>query len=95
MQDLLESLIKDTAIYWQKWIAKSKYKGRWREAVHRSALVLKVSPIAAGRAPHLRFQMLVFEETGAIVAAPTFALPEHIGGPRNWRVGVPNAGDRS
>lgn len=68
-RQLLESLIKDTQIYWQKWIAKSIYKGRWREAVHRSALVLK---------------MLVFEETGAIVAAPTFALPEHIGGPRNW-----------
>ncbi|KAK1924009.1 Six-hairpin glycosidase-like protein [Papiliotrema laurentii] len=66
---LLESLMKDTSTYWQKWIAQSKYKGKWREAVHRSALVLK---------------MLVFEETGAIVAAPTFSLPEHIGGPRNW-----------
>lgn len=28
--------------------------------------------------------MLVFEETGAVVAAPTFSLPEHIGGGRNW-----------
>jgi GH15 family glucan-1,4-alpha-glucosidase len=37
---LLENLIRDTSRYWQTWIAKSKYKGKWREAVHRSALVL-------------------------------------------------------
>lgn len=28
--------------------------------------------------------MLVYEETGAIIAAPTFSLPEHIGGTRQW-----------
>ncbi|ORX35652.1 Six-hairpin glycosidase-like protein [Kockovaella imperatae] len=66
---LLESLISDTQVYWQKWISKCRYRGKWREAVQRSALVLK---------------MLVFEETGAIIAAPTFALPEHVGGSRNW-----------
>ncbi|GFZ46845.1 Uncharacterized protein JCM24511_04065 [Saitozyma sp. JCM 24511] len=66
---LLNALMRDTHLYWQGWIGKSKYKGRWREAVHRSALVLK---------------MLVFEETGAIVAAPTFSLPEHLSGQRNW-----------
>ncbi|KAI5453257.1 hypothetical protein NCC49_006280 [Naganishia albida] len=68
-RDLLKGLRNETTNFWQKWIGKSKYKGRWREAVHRSALTLK---------------MLVFEETGAIVAAPTFSLPEHIGGERNW-----------
>ncbi|ORY26126.1 Six-hairpin glycosidase-like protein [Naematelia encephala] len=68
-RSLLEALIRDTNRYWQGWINQSKYKGRWREAVHRSALVLK---------------MLVFEETGAIIAAPTFSLPEHVGGGRNW-----------
>lgn len=67
--ELLQGLQRDTMRYWQHWISQSKYTGRWREVVHRSALTLK---------------MLVFEETGAIVAAPTFSLPEAIGGGRNW-----------
>ncbi|CAK9781214.1 unnamed protein product [Cutaneotrichosporon oleaginosum] len=66
---LLETICSDTNDYWNRWISKCKYRGRWREAVRRSALTLK---------------MLVYEETGAIVAAPTFSLPEYIGGVRNW-----------
>ncbi len=58
-----------TVNYWRNWISKSQYKGRWREMVNRSALILK---------------LLTFEPTGAIVAAPTCSLPEGIGGTRNW-----------
>nr|KIR85221.1 glycosyl hydrolase [Cryptococcus tetragattii IND107] len=68
-ESLIEALIRDTTSYWKKWIGGIKYSGRWRQAMLRSALTLK---------------MLVFEETGAIVAAPTFSLPEFIGGQRNW-----------
>jgi GH15 family glucan-1,4-alpha-glucosidase len=64
-----ERLFHETVRYWRKWIGQSTYKGRWRESVHRSALVLK---------------LLTFEPTGAIVAAPTCSLPESLGGPRNW-----------
>ncbi|CAE6417529.1 unnamed protein product [Rhizoctonia solani] len=66
---LINSLLAETTSFWQSWISKSTYRGSWREAVHRSALALK---------------LLIFEPTGAIVASPTFSLPEHIGGTRNW-----------
>ena len=32
----------DTVRFWREWIAQSKYTGRWREVVNRSALVLKL-----------------------------------------------------
>ncbi len=62
-------LLEDTVSYWKSWIGRCTYRGRWREHVKRSALALK---------------LLTFEPTGAIVAAPTTSLPEHIGGGRNW-----------
>jgi GH15 family glucan-1,4-alpha-glucosidase len=58
-----------TIEYWRGWLAKSRYQGRWREVVHRSALTLK---------------LLTYRPTGGIVAAPTTSLPEHLGGGRNW-----------
>jgi GH15 family glucan-1,4-alpha-glucosidase len=64
-----EKLFDDTIHFWRQWIAKCTYRGRWREMVQRSALLLK---------------LLTFEPTGAIVAAPTCSLPESLGGARNW-----------
>jgi GH15 family glucan-1,4-alpha-glucosidase len=65
----MEELFQETVGYWNRWLARCTYRGRWREIVHRSALTLK---------------LLTFEPTGAIVAAPTCSLPEYLGGPRNW-----------
>src|SRR6266404_912837 len=67
--EFVEQRFHETARFWRKWIAKSKYKGRWREMVNRSALMLK---------------LLSSREHGSLIAAPTFSLPEEIGGVRNW-----------
>ncbi len=58
-----------TLSYWQTEVAGCGYTGRWREDIIRSYLTL---------------HLLVYEPTGAIIAAPTTSLPEEIGGERNW-----------
>ncbi len=66
---LVAAAFKTTSDYWRQWVAQSDYGGRWREVVNRSALMLK---------------LLTSVEHGSIIAAPTFGLPEAIGGTRNW-----------
>ena len=67
--DYVSEAFKETMTYWHRWVRRSTYKGRWREMVKRSALTLK---------------MLVSQRHGSLVAAPTFGLPEDLGGERNW-----------
>jgi GH15 family glucan-1,4-alpha-glucosidase len=64
-----DDLLTRTQDFWQSWVSQSRYRGRWREMVQRSALALK---------------LLVYHPTGALVAAPTTSLPEEPGGGRNW-----------
>jgi GH15 family glucan-1,4-alpha-glucosidase len=67
--DFVPESFKETTTFWRRWIRRSRYTGRWRETVHRSALTLK---------------LLTSKIHGSIVAAPTFGLPEELGGERNW-----------
>ena len=64
-----DELFHHTVSYWQRWLSRSRYRGRWREMVERSLLTLK---------------LLTYVPTGAMVAAPTCGLPETIAGVRNW-----------
>jgi len=61
--------LERTKVYWMGWLARTTVFSQYREAVERSALVLK---------------LLAYQETGAILAAVTTSLPETIGDVRNW-----------
>jgi GH15 family glucan-1,4-alpha-glucosidase len=67
--DYVTNVFKETMNYWLEWVGRSQYRGRWREMVNRSALTLK---------------LLTSLLHGSLVAAPTFGLPERVGGERNW-----------
>ena len=65
----VRNLFDETVAFWKAWLGQSTYTGRWREALHRSAITLK---------------LMTYAPSGGLVAAPTAALPEQIGGERNW-----------
>ncbi|HEY2332550.1 MAG TPA: glycoside hydrolase family 15 protein [Acidimicrobiales bacterium] len=65
----VSALALETQAFWQGWLEQCTYRGRWREAVERSAITLK---------------LLTYAPSGGLIAAPTAGLPEQVGGPRNW-----------
>jgi pentatricopeptide repeat protein len=65
----IQALFDETVGFWRSWLAGSTYTGRWREAIQRSAITLK---------------LMTYAPSGGLVAAPTAALPEQVGGERNW-----------
>jgi alpha,alpha-trehalase len=64
-----ERLLDETIAAWTVWSDHTTYDGIGAADVRHSAVVLRG---------------LLFEETGALLAAPTTSLPEWLGGARNW-----------
>lgn len=58
-----------TKSYWMDWVYRTRVPERYKDIVIRSLITLK---------------LLMFQRTGAVIAAPTTSLPEIIGGERNW-----------
>ena len=58
-----------TKSYWMDWVYRTVVPERHRDLVVRSVITLK---------------LLMFQRTGAVIAAPTTSLPEIVGGERNW-----------
>ncbi len=65
----LDAHLDETLAWWGDWASKLSRRAGAGVCVARSAIVLKA---------------LTHAPTGAIVAAPTTSLPEHVGGERNW-----------
>ncbi|MSO41244.1 MAG: glycoside hydrolase family 15 protein [Solirubrobacterales bacterium] len=61
--------LKQTEAWWREWSQRCTYDGEWRDEVLTSLMVLKA---------------LIYQPSGGLVAAPTAALPEELGGERNW-----------
>lgn len=64
-----QAALHATVRFWRRWIAQSKYRGRYREQVERSLITLKA---------------MTYAPSGGLVASPTTSLPEKVGGVRNW-----------
>ncbi len=62
-------MFERTREHWEAWSKESRLPSLWSSEVLRSAITLK---------------LLMYEETGAMVAAATTSLPEAIGESRNW-----------
>jgi GH15 family glucan-1,4-alpha-glucosidase len=64
-----DATLAETEAFWTAWAAKIRLPAKYGDVVMRSLITLKACTYAP---------------SGAMVAAPTFGLPETLGGERNW-----------
>jgi GH15 family glucan-1,4-alpha-glucosidase len=69
LETTAESYLEKTIKYWRLWVRNTSIENFHQDAVIRSALTLKIHQ---------------YQDTGAIIAAPTTSLPEFPGSTRNW-----------
>lgn len=69
VRELSFRFLNETRDYWRSWVRYLAIPFEWQEQVIRSAITLKLS---------------AFEDTGAIIAAPTSSIPESRDAGRNW-----------
>lgn len=69
VEETFRDFFEQTDDYWREWTRYLALPFEWQDAVVRAAITLKLSN---------------FEETGAVIAAPTTSIPEAPGSGRNW-----------
>jgi len=69
VSDVARRFLEQTVDYWRDWVRDLSIPFEWQEQIIRAAITLKLA---------------AFDDTGAIVAAPTTSLPEAAGSGRNW-----------
>ncbi|MEO8142937.1 MAG: glycoside hydrolase family 15 protein [Betaproteobacteria bacterium] len=67
--DVARRFLEQTVDYWRDWVRDLSIPFEWQEQIIRAAITLKLA---------------AFDDTGAIVAAPTTSIPEAAGSSRNW-----------
>lgn len=67
--EVADRFLRETTEYWQDTVRSLSIPFEWQDAVIRAAITLELS---------------VFEDTGAIIAAPTTSIPEASDTARNW-----------
>jgi GH15 family glucan-1,4-alpha-glucosidase len=65
----IDAALKETEKFWNDWTSRIRLPSDYQDLVMRSLITLKAC---------------TYRPNGAIVAAPTFGLPESPGGERNW-----------